>query len=83
MAGPLVASVEVLCIPGELFTHDRRYPVFAALKQKMRIIGHKDPCIDFAVSLYDIFRETFEEKCLVLIVFKDRGFIYSTYYDVV
>ncbi len=83
VSSTFVATIEVLCIPGELLAHDRRYSVFAAFKQKMHMIGHEDPCIDFAASERDIFGEPLKESILVLIVFKDSSFVYSTDYDVV
>ena len=48
VSATFVATIEVLCIPGKLLAHDRRYSVFAAFKQKMQMIGHEDPFIDFA-----------------------------------
>ena len=77
-----MTPVEVLCVPGELFAHDRRYAVFAAFEEQMDMVGHKDPCMDRTLSPDSIFSEPFEEAGLVPVVFEDRGFVYPPDNDV-
>jgi hypothetical protein len=64
-------------------SHNRRNTIFTAFEKNMDMVGHQDPCIYLALSVDDVFREPFEKSILILIVFKDRGLVYSPDYDVV
>lgn len=78
-----MAAVIVLGVPGEKLSHDGRDSVFAAFKEKVDMIGHEDPCVDVAASLGDIFCKPLQESVLVLVVLKDRSFVYPPDDDVV
>ncbi len=70
-----MASVVILSIPRQQFSHDGGDAVLAAFKQKMHVVVHEDPGIDPALSFDDILSETFQKARLVLIVVEHVGLI--------
>jgi len=81
MAGALMATVVVLGIPGELFSHDAGDAVFAAFKKNMNVIVHEDPGIDGTFPIDHILSEAFQKSRLVLIVVEYVCLVDSPHHD--
>jgi hypothetical protein len=81
MPRPIMAAIVVLGVPREEFSHDRRYALFATLKEYMDVIAHEDPGIDPAFALSDILTQALQEFRLILFVFEDDGLIDTPHHD--
>lgn len=78
-----MASVVILGIPCEEFSHDGRDAVFAALKKNVNMVVHEDPRIDGAFPLNNVLPEAIEKASLVLVIIEYVGLVYSPHHDVV
>ena len=83
VAGPLVASVEILGVPRKKFPHDRGNAVFPALEENMDMVVHEDPCVYGAFAIAHCLAEALQKSGLVLVVFKDCGLVDTPDHDVV
>jgi len=62
MACAVVMAVEILSIPGKEFAHDNGDAVFAALKEEVYVIVHKDPRIDGAFPFCKFFAQALQKS---------------------
>jgi hypothetical protein len=74
-------SIEVLHVPSEKFTHDRGYPQFAALKQKVDMGVHKNPGVYGCSRFCNVFIQAMEKSGPIFVVRKNYGLVYPSYHN--
>jgi hypothetical protein len=57
VAATAVAPIEILGVPCQLPSHYRRYPLFSALEQDVRVIRHKRPRVYGRTCINDVFTQ--------------------------
>lgn len=82
MAGPFVATVVILCIPREEFSHDSGDALFAAPEENVHVIAHECPRIYRALPVSYRLAQPFQESGSIVIVVEDVGFVDAPNHDV-
>ncbi len=64
-------AIEILCVPGEKFSHDSRDANLSAPKQKVNMVVHEHPCINGALRFLNGFSQALKKSGFIIGITED------------
>lgn len=74
-------AIEILCVPGEKFSHIWRDADLSAPKQKVHMVVHEHPGIDDALRLLHGLPQELKKSGFILGIMEDVGSIDPSNHD--
>jgi len=74
-------AIEILCVPGKQFSHDRRDADLPAPQQKVNMVVHEHPGIDDAFRLLNGLPQPLKKSGFILGIVEDVSPINSPNHD--